>query len=235
MSHTEHHHAKPAPSWAMPVAVIVAGALIAGAVYVSGRTAGVAPAADGKAAVATTKKVAAVTKDDHIRGPLSADVKVIEFSDMECPFCKRFHPTLEQAKEEYGDKIAWVYRHYPLEEIHPNARAQAEASECVAELGGNDAFWKFVDAVMGSSAAAPNLETLAVQSGVDKAKFTSCVASGRHTATVDADIADGKAAGVRGTPNTIVIAKDGTMFEIGGAQPYSEVKKAIDAALAKSK
>lgn len=87
-----------------------------------------------------------VTASDHIRGDINADVIIVEYSDLECPFCARFHPIIKDILEQYGTKVAWVYRHFPLDGIHANARAKAEASECVASLGGNDAFWKYVDA-----------------------------------------------------------------------------------------
>ena len=93
--------------------------------------------------------IPAVSDQDHILGNLNAPVKLIEYSDLQCPFCGRFHPTMQRVVKEYGDQVAWVYRHFPLESIHPNARPLANASECAANLGGNDSFWKFVDAVFG--------------------------------------------------------------------------------------
>lgn len=86
-----------------------------------------------------------VTASDHILGDINADILIVEYSDLECPYCARFHTTVKDIIAQYGTKVAWVYRHFPLDGIHPNARAKAEASECVASLGGNDAFWKYVD------------------------------------------------------------------------------------------
>lgn len=88
-----------------------------------------------------------VTSADHIRGDINAPVKIVEFSDIDCPFCKRFHTTMLEVMNTYGKegKVAWVYRHFPLTQLHPDAANKAEASECVAELGGNDKFWEFVD------------------------------------------------------------------------------------------
>ena len=87
-----------------------------------------------------------VTKDDYIYGDEDAPITLVEFSDFECPFCARAHGTFERLVAERDD-IAWVYRHLPLESIHPNAEPAARASECIAELEGNDAFWNFADTV----------------------------------------------------------------------------------------
>ena len=93
------------------------------------------------------KAMRPVSKDsDHIRGNPAAPVTLVEYSDFECPFCKRFHTTAKRLVDESGGRVKWVYRHFPLDELHPvKARQEAVASECAAELGGNDAFWKFAD------------------------------------------------------------------------------------------
>lgn len=91
-----------------------------------------------------------VRKDDHVRGAKNPKVYVVEYSDFECPFCKQFHPSLQQALTDYKDKVAVVYRHFPLESIHPSARILAEGSECAAEIGGEDAFWEYHDKVFES-------------------------------------------------------------------------------------
>lgn len=90
-----------------------------------------------------------ISENDHIYGNKDAKVTVIEYSDFECPFCRSFHPVVERAVNSFDGEVNWVYRHFPLEAIHPNARNMAHASECVAELGGNDAFWAFSDQLFG--------------------------------------------------------------------------------------
>ena len=95
-------------------------------------------------------KLEKLKDSDHIRGDKGAQAYLIEYSDFECPFCVRFHPTAQQLKDEYGNDLAWVYRHYPLDQLHPQARPAALASECVAEIGGEEAFWKFADEVFSS-------------------------------------------------------------------------------------
>jgi protein-disulfide isomerase len=91
--------------------------------------------------------MAPVTDKDHIKGDISAPVKIVEYSDLECPFCKRFHTTMQDVVKSYDGKVAWVFRQFPLAQLHPKAVKEAEAAECVASLGGNAAFWKFIDKV----------------------------------------------------------------------------------------
>lgn len=87
-----------------------------------------------------------VTDSDHIFGNAQGKIALIEYSDYECPYCQRFHPTAQQLVENNSD-LMWVFRHFPLDNIHKDARPLAIASECVAKVAGNDAFWKFTDAV----------------------------------------------------------------------------------------
>lgn len=195
-----------------------------------------APSADGAAAapepVTDTTKMPDVTDKDHIRGSKDAQVLMVEYSDFECPFCKTFKTTVDQAITEYGDKVGFVYRHYPLS-FHPKAQKTAEASECVAELGGNDAFWLFHDSVFEKM---PDLEltglaAIAGEAGVDQGAFQECLDSGKHAQKVKDDMAGGSAAGVQGTPGMILISKDGQRDFLGGAYPYEDVKAKIDALL----
>jgi protein-disulfide isomerase len=94
-----------------------------------------------------TVNVPAVSKDDHVLGGKNPKVYLIEYSDFQCTYCKRFGPTIKQALDEYGDKIALVYRHFPLNSIHPYAQSLAEGSECANEIGGKDKFWQFHDKI----------------------------------------------------------------------------------------
>ena len=182
----------------------------------------------------TAGQVKPVSKTDHIKGDFSkADVFLIEYSDMECPFCKRFHPTMEQVVQTYGTKVAWVYRHFPLS-FHANAQKEAEASECVAELGGNTAFWKFTDLIYertatgGTGFALTDLPKLAKELGLNEAKFKSCLDSGKYAQKVQQDMTEGQAAGVTGTPGTVLLTRSGETRIISGAQPFEQVKTTID-------
>ena len=188
------------------------------------------------AALAPSGKIKPVTDKDHIRGNKNARLSLVEYSDLECPFCKRFHPTMQDLMKTYGDKIRWVYRHFPLS-FHANAQKESEATECVGELGGNDAFWNYVDKMLekttsnGTGFALDQLGPLAAEVGVSQSAFQSCLDSGRYTKLVQDYIADGTAGGVSGTPSTFFIDANGKSQIIVGAQPIDAFKTAIDAAL----
>lgn len=177
-----------------------------------------------------TSKMPEVTAEDHIRGNADAKVVMVEYSDFECPFCKSFKPTLDQALSEYGDQVALVYRHYPLS-FHPKAQKSAEASECVAELGGNEAFWTFHDILFErlETTELSGLGALAAEAGVDQAAFQECLDSGKYATKVTEQMNGGAAAGVQGTPGLILVGENGKREFLGGAYPYEDVKAKIDA------
>lgn len=189
-------------------------------------------AASGKLPETQASKIPEVSDSDHVKGSRDAKVFLIEYSDYQCPFCKSFHPTAQQALEEYGDDLAWVLRHFPLDTLHPKARPAAEASECVASLGGNDAFWKFSDAAFeGSPASLDDLSQLATSAGVSASAFESCVDSGKYEDRVEDDYQKGLAAGVTGTPGNFLVNQKGEVWYIPGAVPFESLKATIDEAL----
>jgi protein-disulfide isomerase len=172
---------------------------------------------------------------DHIRGNPKAAISVIEYSDFECPFCKRHAPTMAQVLSTYTDgSVNVVFRHFPLP-FHQNAQKEAEASECVAELGGNDAFWSFHDKIFdrttsnGLGFALDKLGPLAKEIGVDQAKFQACLDSGKYAQKVKDQAAGGAAAGIHGTPGTIVLnnATKKTAYVVG-AVAFSSFQTAIE-------
>jgi protein-disulfide isomerase len=170
-----------------------------------------------------------VSAAEYVRGSKNADVTIIEYSDYECSFCKSFHPTMEQVMEEYGDKVAWVLRHYPLP-FHPKAQKTAEAAECVGELGGGEAFWEMSDLMFEKMPALElsELGDLAASVGVDKNKFEACLDSGKYVDKVTADLNGGSAAGIQGTPGGVIIGKNGQREFIPGALPFEQVKQLIE-------
>lgn len=167
-----------------------------------------------------------VTDQDHIRGSKDAKVTLVEFSDFECPFCGRFKPTVDQVLRDYGDKIRLVYKHFPLDSIHPFARPAAEASECAAEQG---KFWEYHDGLFTNQDKLSNeyFGQLAGELNLDTTKFTNCLTTGKYRQRVEDDYQMGLAAGVQGTPHTLVNG-----IAISGAESLAVVKARIDAALA---
>ncbi|MHB8534726.1 MAG: DsbA family protein [Sulfuricaulis sp.] len=170
--------------------------------------------------------------DDHVYGNTAAPVSLIEYSDFECPYCKRFHDTAKQLVDRSGGKINLVYRHFPLSFHNPGAEKEAEASECVAELGGNKAFWKFTDAVYartrsnGKGFPVENLAPLAVELGLKQEAFRQCLDSGRMAARVQHDVETGTKAGVEGTPGNILRNnRTGQVQAAHGAQPYERLSE----------
>jgi len=165
---------------------------------------------------------------DHIRGNPTAQITIIEYSDFECPFCSRHHPTMEALLEEYGDDVNWVYRHYPLS-FHAQAQKAAEASECANELGGNTAFWDYSDLLFEKGSDNSQLVSYAEELGLNKSSFESCLDSDKYADHVKEDMAGGTKAGVRGTPGNIVINNDTDETRlVSGAQPLSNFKAVID-------
>lgn len=199
-------------------------------------------AAEDKAQQASAA-VRPVDQSDHVQGDPNAAVRLIEYSDFECPFCKSFHPTMQQIMEEYGKdgKVAWVYRHFPLDSIHSKARKEAQASECAAELGGNKAFWNFANNLFEVAPSNNNLDLailpdIAQGIGLDRAKFEACLSGdergGKYADHIEADFQNAVAAGGTGTPFTVVVAANGKTFPINGAMPFAAVKEIVDLALA---
>lgn len=180
--------------------------------------------------------LAPVTDRDHVLGAADAELTLVEYSDYECPFCKSFHPTVKRVLQEYEGRLKIVYRHFPLS-FHANAQKQAEASECVAELAGNEAFWEFTDAIFerttsgGTGFALADLPKLAVEVGANEAKFTECLDSGKYNQYVLDDMQSGVAAGVQGTPGSIIVDQDGNTRAVEGAVPYETLKADIEAML----
>lgn len=174
-----------------------------------------------------------LTAADHLRGAKNAQVVIVEYSDFQCSYCQKHYPTMKRLIQEYGNKVAWVYRHYPLS-FHANAQIAAEGSECAAEQG---KFWEFADILSakgqgdGTGLTPPNLEQYAKDLGLNSSQFDACLANKKYASVVNADQASGSAAGVDGTPANIILDKSGKTSLVAGAVPYEQLKAAIDAAL----
>lgn len=249
MEHEQHAaedhgtHRKKRDDLSIPLAIVFAGVLVGGAIIFSDRT---APPTAIKDVVPIREEVGAdgdmapiaelmLKEDDHVLGNPNADVLIIEYSDTECPFCKKFHETMMQVTDQYaksGD-VAWVYRHFPLDMIHPKARKEAEAQECANELGGNDAFWKYTDKLFeitpsNNGLDASELPRIAGLVGLDVERFSACLASGRYAERVERDFISGVEVGVKGTPYSIVWnRKTGKQMPVNGAALFTQVKSIL--------
>lgn len=220
----------------IPISIVVSGLIIAGAIYLTTKQQEPEQANNENIQLA----ISPIDATDHILGNPNAEIVIVEYSDFECPYCKGFHETMKKIMDEYGKdgKVAWVYRHFPLTQIHKFAQPAAEASECVAKLGGNDKFWQFTNSLYANSPASlspENILTEAVKVGINEAEFKACLTSDYPKQEVAKDIADGNAIAKVdkqfGTPYNILISKSGVQTPIKGNQPYANVKGAIDAIL----
>lgn len=203
----------------MGLGLVVGGVLGSGSdvsAVVSGGNAAPTPPAGGDEVPPPSGPVKEVGSGDHIKGGKNAKVTLIEYSDFECPFCKRFVPTVEQALKDFPNDVRVVYRHFPLRSIHPNAQKAAEASECAAKHGGNDKFWAMHDKLMAAQTLNVDaMKQLAKDIGLDQKKFSDCLDKGEMASKVNADFNEGGAAGVQGTPATFI---NGQL--VSGAIPY---------------
>lgn len=183
-------------------------------------------------------KLKPVTKADHILGNPNADLTIVEFSDTECPFCKVFHSTMNQIITEYGKggRLAWVYRHFPLTSLHPKAVEEENATECAASLGGETAFWSYINKIYEITPSNNGLDLtklpeIAVEIGLDKKAFEECQTSQKFVDKIKSSFDDAVASGGNGTPHNILLTKDGKMFPVDGALPYEMMKSVIDTVL----
>lgn len=205
--------------------IAVAGVLIAIAIFVTGGSASVPAPQDTQAGNSFLNQVA---EDDHVYGNPDAPITLIEYSDFECPFCDRYHPVVEQIVANNPD-VKWVYRHFPLSG-HPNAFPAAIASECVAELGGNDKFWEFGSYLFVNQASLGDELYLSFvrEHGIDEGAFTTCFENDTYADKINDDLLDGQLSGVAGTPGSILVAPSGQAIPFSGALPYETVQNLVD-------
>lgn len=220
----------------IPVAIVIAGVLIAGAIYFVNRDTTANPPANNTGQKEDVD-LDPVTSNDHLLGNPNAKVVIVEYSDTECPFCKEYHNTMHRIIDEYGrdGRVAWVYRHFPIAQLHSKAAKQAEATECAAELGGNTGFWNYIDRLFEITPSNNGLDmnllpVIAEDVGLNRTKFETCLNSGKYTEAIQEQFNSAVRAGARGTPHSIMIIGD-ELVSIPGAQPYASLRSAIEAAL----
>jgi protein-disulfide isomerase len=228
-------------SYVMPAAIVIAGALIAASILFVGGKPSTKVAVDTNnnanpsvnAPAAGTQKIPDVRSDDHILGNKNAPVKLVVYTDTECPFCKMFHSTVKEVINSYNGKVAAVYRPFPLP-FHKKSDKESQSAECVASLNGEAAYWNFIDLVFNTTSGNDSLDPaklpeFAAQVGVDVNQFNSCVSSGKFAQKIQDSIAEGTKGGVQGTPHSVLIAGNEQFPVNGGALPAADLKLIIDA------
>lgn len=223
------------PSWALPVAIVVAGAIIATALYFV-RIHTHITSETGDPSI-----VRPVTPSDHLVGNPTAPVMVVEYADIDSEFTKSFDSIMEQIMVEYapGGKVAWVFRHFPIIALHPFAATHASAAECVSSLAGPDSFWRFLDVLSAQAPGANQFDPKdypAILSGlgVSKDAFALCLSKGTYEQRVQDDYTNAVLAGATGSPHIILLIKGQRPIPISGALPYTSMKKVIEEAIKKS-
>jgi protein-disulfide isomerase len=218
----------------IPIAIITAGIIIGGAVYLNTRTPGL-PVGGGN-----PDAVRPVDSTDNILGSPTAPITIVEYSDFDCPYCKTFHTTLHQIINDYGPdgSVAWVFRNFALTEIHPNAKRHAIAAECVAETADNEAFWAFTDLLYANQPANPtDYAEYAKQAGASPEVVASCIQNASLNgveAKVDGDRQNVTSIGGRGTPFSLILVDGRQPIIIEGTASYADLKSQIDPLLLNS-
>ncbi len=170
-------------------------------------------------------KPAAVSKDDHISGNEKAEVLMIEYSDFQCPFCKQHHETMKKIMTDFGNQVEWVFRNFPLKQLHPFANKAALAAECASEQG---KFWEYADKLFENQSKFSDtyFSELAGELQLKTDQFNSCLNSAKYQSKVDTQEQDGAQAGVGGTPATFI---NGQLVK--GAVPYEQFKSLVENAV----
>lgn len=211
-------------SLSVPFAIVIAGALIAVAVFFSKESGTLSPASSNQqntaqpSAVKTESAISirAISDSDHVLGNPAAPLAIIVYTDLECPYCKAFHATMNQVSDTYGKNgnVLWVYRHFPLVELHSKAPAEAVAAECAVALGGETAFWDFIGELFKVTpsnngldlAELPNIASRIGLSAKQVGTFNDCLSNNTYAQKVTADHDDAVKAGGLGTPFSVFVS-----------------------------
>ncbi|MBT3817524.1 MAG: thioredoxin domain-containing protein [Candidatus Magasanikbacteria bacterium] len=163
-------------------------------------------------------------KVDHILGNKDAKVTIIEYTDIDCPYCKRFQTTMNEVVEKYGDKVRVVLRQFPLDGLHPNARTKALATECAGAQG---KFWEFIDILFDRGTDVSRLAAVAGELRLNVNTFNSCLADKSFASKVQADESDAQKTGGQGTPHSLIVGPNGEVQVIKGAQPLEQIEQML--------
>ena len=198
------------------IAILVAGVLVAGALIYNKKTNNTDPITDKTNVEQKYKTVdfsiSPITENDHILGSSDADITIVEYSDTECPFCKNFHETLRSVVAKDSD-VAWVYRHFPIANLHSKARNESQATECAYRQGGNDAFWSYINRVYevttsNNTLDPKELQNIAKENKLDMTKFNVCLTEAPDSEKIDNSISEATKNGALGTPFSVFELKN---------------------------
>lgn len=226
----------PRSSIAVPIAIVFGFAMIAAAIFfTTGKTNTIVEQVETNETGGTLSSTPRpVTDADYIQGNPNAPILLIEYSDYDCPFCKEYHQTLNKIMDSYGvsGKVAWVYRQFPLAQLHPNSPKISEAALCVGSLGGSDAFWDFTDMIfeereLDEPTNVTKIPDYVEKVGVSKSEYIACMDNGTMESEVRASLEDGFNIGARGTPYTVLVVGN-QQAVINGAQPYEVVQGIVE-------
>ena len=213
----------------IPIAIVLGGAIVALAIYVSMPK--ISPTITDASAL-----VRPISASDHIFGNPAAPVMIVTYSDFDCAYCKDFDETLRQIIADKGasGKVALVYRHFPLTELHPNALSHARAAECIAQTAGNAAFWKFANTLFKNQPLNRlQYGELASAAGISNNDFATCFANAATTvdARIAADRQNALDIGAEGTPYSLILVAGKPAAVMNGGYPYTAVQQIVDEAL----
>lgn len=208
--------------------LLVLGGLVYGLAWASSRQGG------GPTTPPSTQAPPAITKEDHIKGNPLATAVLIEYSDMQCPACRAYYPVVKRVAEELGTKVQVVYRNYPLERIHKNARLAASSAEAAGKQG---KFWEMHDTLFDnqeawseSSDAKKLISGYAATLKLSLEQFEKDLSDDAIKKKIDSDLDGGTAAGVGGTPTFYLNGK-----KLESTPPnYEQFKKQIEESLLRS-
>lgn len=230
----------------LPISIIIASLIIAGAIIYTQKPKSVKPKSVeipekekvvqealpeeelNKPEEELIKPEFTISEKDHIKGNPEAPVTIVVYSDLQCPYCASFHQTLKQISADFPEQVRLVYKHFPLDQLHPQAGPAAEASECLAEQKGNEGFWQFIDLLFENQKRLEEslYQELAQKLGANMEQFNDCLSSQKYKEKVKENYQEGVKVGVRGTPASFI--NNQPFF---GALPYQTLKKTIEGAL----
>ena len=192
---------------------------------------------DGQVASVGNTAAMSLAKD-KIRGSKDAPIKLVVYSDLECPACKHFHQQLKAIEDNYVNtgKVALAFRHFPLDSLHKKARQEAVATECANDIGGEEMFWRYLDKIFETTPSNDGLDLallpkLAADLGIDSIEFETCLNSGKFDSAIQASVDEAQDLKIGGTPYFVVEGPNGQLTEVPGSIPAENLTQLFDSLL----